>query len=129
MFSSDPGYRVVILEGLFGVSLLICRPKGNTKCVKVNHRKIELRLITQPIEQRCAFDVTETEIIDQRRAQIRDPVCRERGLMLTRVRGKQGYKKRIGRSEVSFIVSEAELILRVQIVVNVRLPRLRVIGI
>ena len=50
MFSADPCYRVVVLERLFGVSLLICRPKGNSKQGKVKDRKIELRLIMQLIE-------------------------------------------------------------------------------
>ena len=45
MFSADPGYRVVVLERLFAVSLLICRPKGNSEQVKVKDREIELGLI------------------------------------------------------------------------------------
>src|SRR4051812_23321324 len=54
--SRDPGYRVVVLERLFGISLLICRPKRNTEQVKVEDREIELRRITQLIEQRRTLD-------------------------------------------------------------------------
>src|SRR5438034_11791075 len=50
MLSADPCYRVVVLERLFAVFLLICRPKGKSKHGKVNYRKIELGLITQLIE-------------------------------------------------------------------------------
>jgi len=42
----------------------------------------------QLIEQGRTLDVTETEIIDQVRAQIGDPISRERSLLLGRVRGK-----------------------------------------
>src|SRR5205814_7007375 len=50
MFSADPCYRVVVLERLFAVRLLICRPKGNSEHGKVKDREIELGLITQLIE-------------------------------------------------------------------------------
>src|SRR6476659_3801470 len=50
MFSADHCYRVVVLERLFGVRLLICRPKGQPEQVKINNREIELGRITQLIE-------------------------------------------------------------------------------
>src|SRR6185295_17841101 len=129
MFSVDPCQRVVILERLLGVSLLIRRPKGNSKRVKIKRRKIKLARIMQLIEQGRTLDVTETEIINHIRAKIPDPVCGERPLLLARIRGKEGDEYPIGRTEVVPIVSEAKLILRVHIGVNVELIGLRSISI